>query len=98
MRDQLFYLTFLFLSVFSIGGDMYLTDIALENDFYETNELTNKIGTFNHALLLFGSIIIISSFMFIYINPKVSISFLWVFNIIWGLNNIYSSYLLRGVL
>ena len=70
--------------------DKVLTDYALENDYYETNDFTNKYSTTIHFFALMFSVLAITIFGFYFIHPYFSIGFLISLNIIWLINNIYS--------
>ena len=70
--------------------DHDLTDIALDNGFYETNDFTNKYGTTIHYFTLTYSVGLLCLFMVIFLPPPFTIVFLSGMCLIWVFNNIYS--------
>jgi len=94
-----YFFIFLLVSfIFLAGADMYLTNIALDNNFYETNEFTNKTSLEIHFFILTLSVSLISLFGLFFITPNFVMGFLIVLNIVWLINNIISLNLLRGLL
>ena len=70
--------------------DKELTDIALENGYYETNDFTNKYGTTIHYFVLTCCVGMLSLFMFVTLPYWNVMVFLGILCLIWLFNNIYS--------
>ena len=88
----------IFLLFFLFGAlaiiDMQLTETALENGFYETNEFTNNTSPKFHFYILIACVWLITLFSILFINDNFTIFFLSLLSTVWLINNIWSWLLL----
>ena len=86
---------FLFLLFYLFAGiDMCLTNIALDDGFYETNEFTNSTSLIFHFVCLILIVFFITICSLVFITEGFTISFLCLLNIVWFINNVWSVILL----
>lgn len=79
--------------------DKELTNVALDNGFYETNDFTNATSITTHFNILLFFVGLITIFSVVAINYNFTIFFfLSLLNIIWLINNIISRVLLSHIL
>lgn len=69
--------------------DYVLSVTAMGAGYYETNNFTNSVGFLFHMLLL----TLFNYAIYSVPNKKMRNGYFYVFNMIWGLNNIYSLWL-----
>ena len=74
--------------------DLELSEYAVENGFYETNEFTNQYGFTNHFIVLVLSVFFLTVFCRVFVNDEFASFFLILLNVVWLANNIWSVILL----
>ena len=78
-------------SILNVTVDWQLTEYALDNGYYETNQFTNDTSPLTHFVVL---VLLLSLFLAIALHFKelilVSVVLLGTFAVVWTINNVYS--------
>ena len=93
MKSYIIFLLFFLFGVLAMI-DFELTETALENGFYETNDFTNNTSTRFHFYTLILCLWLICIFSQVFINDNFTILFLSLLNAVWLINNVWSWLLL----